>query len=263
MEISSTTTLRRVPRRDGGSTRSRTGPAESTRSVAGNSSHTRCESRPRFRCGGWMARPPSPRRSPTVAWPPTDSGRTESWSSTAPGSPDEDGFGGWTLWDVDEDEPVGEPAEEIRWLTDDIYWRWDGEGSIHDLRTGATTTIDERLTKRADGADQNYYVASGGYGPHAFVVAASGHRGFRSRHRRAGRRTLRSSAPGSFIGAVGERTRRYRRGGAHAVERCRARHRHDRVRPRDGRRCPAAVLKVTTSRSPRSRATSSARARLV
>ena len=93
---------------------------------------------------------------------------------TAQGSPDDDGSGGWTLWDVDEDAPVGDPAEEIRWLTDDIYWRWDGEGSIHDLRTGTTTTIDERLTKREDGTNQDYYIASGGHGPNAFVVATAG-----------------------------------------------------------------------------------------
>ena len=112
----------------------------------------------------------------------------------ASASPDEED-GGWTLWDVDEDAPVGEPADEIRWLTDDIYWRWDGGGSIHDLRTGAKTTLDERLTKGEDGSGPGLLRRFGRARPERVRRLDVGHRGLRSSHRRAGRRTLRSSEP--------------------------------------------------------------------
>ncbi len=92
---------------------------------------------------------------------------------TAPISLD-DSAGGWTLWDVDDDAPVGERADEILWLTDDIYWSWNGGGSIHNLATGASTPIDERLTTTEDGDEEDYFVTSGGHGPRAFVVAAAG-----------------------------------------------------------------------------------------
>jgi DNA-binding SARP family transcriptional activator len=87
--------------------------------------------------------------------------------ATAP-APRSDEGGNWRLWDVDADAPVGAEFDGIVWLTEDLFWIWDGEGRIHSVSTGDVVTMDRAAT------GDDYRIWSGGHGGHAFFSNRAG-----------------------------------------------------------------------------------------
>lgn len=84
-------------------------------------------------------------------------------------APDANGdLTGSRLWDVAADAPVGEPADEMVWISDFVVWRADRErGSVlQNVKTERQYAVDRSVGDRGE----DYYMVSGGLGPTAFVV---------------------------------------------------------------------------------------------